>query len=38
MPHYEEAALAIKALNGTAVQGAVIQVEFKKGSVKSRQS
>ena len=36
MPQYEEAALAIKALNGTTVGGNVIQVEFKKSSLKNR--
>lgn len=38
MPHYEEAALAIKALNGTAVHGNIVQLEFKKTSLKSRQT
>lgn len=38
MPHYEEAALTIKALNGTAVHGNLIQVEFKKNSLKARQN
>nr|AEX15531.1 ELAV-like-3 [Pleurobrachia bachei] len=37
MPQYEEAALAIKALNGATVHGNVIQVEFKKSSMKTRQ-
>lgn len=36
MPHYDEAMLAIQALNGSEVGGNLIQVEFKKGSMKSR--
>ena len=38
MPQYDEASLAIKALNGTAVHGNLIQVEFKKNSLKARQN
>ena len=36
MLHYGEAALTIKALNGTTVHGNRIQVEFKKKSLKGR--
>lgn len=38
MPQYDEATLAIQALNGTEVDGNIIQVEFKKTSLKSRQT